>query len=224
MTQDQENDRSRFAALQTYLNGTIATWSSLPAFVTQKTIFDSRLVEFDVLGAKQAEDITGVTDDKEVKLLSMIAMAIEVGGGAEAYAKSINNNELYEKVHIVKTDFTKADDTEAANIGDAHYNNVNAEIGQLLDFGVTPPKMTTYRGFIDTYKDYMARPRTEISIKAATTEMIPIKITEIKGGINIMVGLVNTYSSSNPDFVAGFSHANETVDLGGGGPKKPAGG
>lgn len=162
MNKIQEDKLSMYLAVKSACTRHQAVWSTLPAFATQYATFLAALDAIESAAGVQGAATTGARTDKANRRQAMSALAVQVGGAVEAYARIQGDNALAARVSVTPSDFTSARDTEAAQIADRILAEAQAAGAAVADYGVTADVITRLTAAIAAYRVHLSAPRDAI--------------------------------------------------------------
>lgn len=222
MTNKQENQLSMAKAVQQVLNNHIAIVSTIPAFQTAKTDLDAALNEIDVALPSQVGTTKGKAQDKEAAAGSAINAAVALLGPAKSYATAIGSNALFQAFNYSPSGLKKLRDTELLSTLALIKTNLDANVANLADYGITEANITTFGQLTDAYNALLTAPRNGITSKAAATASVAGKFEKLKPILLRLDGLAAAQKAANAVFYTAFKTARAIVDNKGKAKPKPA--
>ncbi len=221
MTDNQENKLSMGLVVQNVVNSNNVIWSGLPAFVSAFNDFEGIIVEILSNRVVQEADTKGVTLDKQQAEDVLIAKTLMISSGTYAYAVDNSNETLREKINYSPSNLRQARDTILRDMCQLIHDEVNAEIGNLADYGVLPADLTDLQNKIDLYYIAISEPREAITDRKTATQELVILLGRFDDVLTErMDKLMVMFRDSHPLFYRQYVNARMIVDLGGG-PGEP---
>lgn len=215
MNDKQENKYSMFLATKKVLDGYGDAIKSMPALSRAVEQFNTKLIELEAVSAEREKDITGVTADKKKSAAALIEATLIVISKAQAYAKSLNNNELFKAMRYTRSDLEGSRDTALKDIGLMVYEKLKPIVKSMSDFNLTDEHLEDLKTKIGEYSDSLSKPREAIGKRKFAGETIDNLIADIdellKGQVDL---LVKTYTGSKEDMVSTYENARKLVTLG----------
>ena len=153
MTDNQENKRSMYIAVQNVCNTNNSIWSGLPAFVTAFAEYQTTLTGIDTQRQIQEGKTTGITENKQKEEDEMIQITIEVAAAVFAYASKISDNELRDKVSYSPSALRNSRDTILKDICQVIHDEANNRTTRNPTNGIINNKGINEKrvGFIQTF-------------------------------------------------------------------------
>ncbi len=193
---------------------TIAT-AGIPAFASALSLARSKYNTINQLNQRVIPGTTGVTTNTANMRLSVADLALVIANALVAYAASISNHDLLQKVNythnklrkLTKTDF---EDTIKNILAEAISNVVAAS-----PFGYNNTDITALQAALNVYAPAKQNPRqARISIKSANQQIAQL-IKDIIQNIfkHQMDHMVATLATTNQTFYSSYNHARMIVDL-----------
>lgn len=224
MTDKQENFISMSVSVKTVCDANSGVWSGTPGFVTAYSTFNTQLAAVQALGTAQEQSIKGFTTGKGVNKTDMIAKTLVLIAGIKAYALSSGNTVLFEEVNYSETVLKQTRDENIASRCQIVQDRAVINSVALAGFNITPVMITEHQTSIGVYSASSQLPSTKEDEQQVFTEGIATTIKQIIETFKILDNIAKTFTGVNEAFKTLYFNARETYDLGGGGPKKPAGG
>jgi Carboxypeptidase regulatory-like domain len=201
-----------YATVENYCTENTNIISANIAFVTAFGDFKAKIAAVNVAAQLDDRKITGITVDKNKIRQSLCEQAADAASIITAYAATVGDNTLLKAVNFPISTLAKtSEDTlvpRCQNIHDAGETNLPA----LKDYGLTGTILTALQTSINDFAAAVAKPRTAISERKTVTENLVVlfkatdEILEMR-----MDKLVNTFKTTNPDFVKTYEAARRTL-------------
>jgi hypothetical protein len=123
------------------------------------------------------------------------------------------NNELALLTKVTRTGLDRMDAEELSSKASAVLAQANAHLTQLTTVQVTPANIEEMTQALTKFNQLKTAPRTATAERAVLTEKLP---RLVRAAIDIYEDridpMVNLFSRTDPDFVAGYKNARAIVD------------
>lgn len=210
------NSVNMIRAVLQYLTANTAATAGIAAFAGVKTQVDNKMILIDNLGQIANVSSEGVTLDTNLIRAAMEAIAFRIANSVRAYATSVNNNTLKQKVKYSKTNLKDMRKEEIDDTCQEIHDVANANIAAAGPFGYVAQDVTDLQTAIDLYRTSVQNPRQAIITKNDATDTIETIVKDIKENffkeqIDLMV---KTLEETNPEFVRKYFDNREIIDLG----------
>ena len=215
MTNRQEAKLNMYNAVVSYCNDNAAIVASVPAFQTAFNNFQGLFGNIIETAQLEASVITGVAMDKSQARNAVAEKAAGIAAAVYAYAISIGNNTLKERVHYSLNDLLYLRDEllgpACIDISQAANDNIAA----LAPYNITAAVLTDFGTLIETYMDSVAAPRNAITQRAAYSASIK---NYFKNADNIlktqMDKIALLFKTTNPEFYTTYLNNRIILDAG----------
>ncbi len=217
MTDSQENRLSMYLTLQEFLGNNTAVWNGIPAYVTGKTAFNTKIIAIQSIIAPQTQNITGVAQDKAAKKSTLITLALGVSSAVQSYATAAvpKNNTLFQSMKFSKSGMEGLKDTELTAKAQFIYDTANGLPATISDYGITAAVLTALQTAINNYSGAVSTPTVAKAAKGVLTKNLKTLFTETNNIFqNVLKKLTVQFETINPDFFSGFQIASRIIDLG----------
>jgi len=212
MNNNQENQFSMAKAVQQVLNNNIAIVSALPAFSTAKNDLDTVISAINEAAQSQLQKVTGTAQDKEQAAAAAIEKALALIGPAKSYAKSEENNTLFQSLNFTRSGLQKMRDTELSDTLTTISKTLEGIIPELATYGITAPDLADLDTSIETYSSLISAPRSAINNKSAATAAVAQAFINLKPVFIRLDGLIEGQKTANPVFYNAYKMARVVVD------------
>lgn len=214
MNRVQENQLSMFLSVEKVLQDNSTVWNSVPVVVTAVGNFTANLVALRKAIDAQAKSITGYAKDKRKALLEMADKALEVRAAIFAYADTLDNNTLKDRVRYSRSKLTYSSDTLCAEFAQVIKDEGQALGVALNPYGVGNTKLTQLQQSIDAYLALVPSTRVAITSRKLATK----KLRDGFSGTSKLLTerldkLMFRFKQSFPDFFTQYFDARIIVDL-----------
>ncbi len=172
--------------------------------------------KIDKLREKDGKWCQGVTNDIRDLRKRMSEAAVKCGSAVSAYARSVNNNTLLEKVNYTMEDLRKKKKDEVDDVCQNIHDAAQANMGEAVNWGIDGSDVSGLQGLIDEYRQKMQMPREAIIEKKGANRQVKKLVREVAdellaGQLDLMV---NTLKVSNFNFWNGYQMARNIIDRG----------
>jgi hypothetical protein len=215
MKRTEENQFSMMRATQTVLNQNPAIVTAVPAIATAKTELDNLITEVSSAEQAQQNGSEGETLDKAATKAALMSEAEAIIGPVKAYARTMADNVLYDRVNYTNSALVRLTDTGLPDACQAVHDAASDNAAALASYGVTAAVITSLQTRIDAYRTMSSAPRAAIAQQKAQTERIASLMERgtalLKG---TMDNLVLPYKTQRPVFFSEYTTARQIVDTG----------
>lgn len=192
---------------------------TIPAFATGILALSAKKAAIVLKAGKQEEEITGITKDKAAARETLDEITFATISPVVAYALSIGDNELRDKMKHAKSTIEDINDdtivawatTRLSIINDIISSNPNPLIG----YGITTASLTAWHEAIVAYDPQAASPQSAKDHRKSLTEELEELFSE---GNDIIDDTLNPISigfkQENSHFYSHYINATEIIDLG----------
>lgn len=214
MNRVQENQLSMFLSVEKVLQDNSTVWNSVPVMVTAVGNFTANLVALRKAIDAQAKPITGYAKDKRKALLDMVEKALEVRAAIFAYADTLDNNTLKDRVKYSRSKLTYSSDTLSAEFVQVIKDEGQALGTALNPYGIGNTKLTQLQQSIDAYLALVPSTRVAITSRKLATK----KLRDGFSGTSKLLTerldkLMFRFKQNFPDFFTQYFDARIIIDL-----------
>ena len=184
----------------------VAVWTEFARLATEITNFGNLNNSLASYMQQHHTDIKGITTAKKNAFAAMVSIVVSKAQKAYVWAVDTGNDNLANVFDVQKSNFTKGSEIAALNkiknISDAIASNVaEMESVQLVDSDVTE-----INSAISAYQNTVGTTGSAQAHKTQGTKGIESIITSIDNSLSLIDKLmINSYSSSNPDFIKEYT-------------------
>ena len=215
MTQDQENKLSMYNTTLTTLDKNSSQVALIPALVSAKSKFASAVQAIRKTNLIQLKTTVGKTLDKKALKVQLVDEAYTLAAAVQAYASSINDNDLFQLVHFSRSTLLASEDEELPQRCNLILEQATSVEPQLADFGVTAATLAEVEGLISLWDSKSQQPRMAISERAAATQEIPDLFQQADKVLKEQVDkLMEQFRTSDPTFYDTYKGARKIVNAG----------
>jgi hypothetical protein len=212
MNTELTNRVTMLKATSSYMAEKSTVWNSMARLQTAMTDFNAKIGEIDA-AAQEHGTPNGATADKanardaleDVTYLMCEALSVLAHEGA--------NNELAALTRVARTTLDRMDEEELSNRAATVLAQANTHKNDLVTLQVTQENIDEMSSALTEFNTAKTAPRTATASRAALTEKLPQLVKEATDILRNRVDpMVNLFSRTNPDFVAGYENARAIVD------------
>ena len=128
-------------------------------------------------------------------------------------AHDAGDNDLAALTRVTRTTLDRMSAEELSNRAAAVLAQANTHKTELAPLQVTQANLDELNGALTKFNATKAGPRTATADRAVLTESLPRLVREATDILRNKVDpMVNLFSRSNPDFVAGYENARVIID------------
>jgi hypothetical protein len=216
MNSNQTNKLSMYLAVQAVLEAHQDAWQSLAGFAAGATELDENIASIQTLAQTQSQK-NGASADKAQAFEELVDAAFEVAAATKAFATAGADNELAAKVNYSRSDVASGRDSLVVARCRSIYDEANAVVSSLADYGITPAKLTAFKKKTDAFQSAQVKPRQGRATSSAATKAMPELFALTDELLNDRLdGLAIQFRDSQPAFYGEYTTARVIVDLPGG--------
>jgi hypothetical protein len=212
MRTKQTNDVTMFKTVDDYLDSYNAVWNTMAAFVTADQSLKDKISAIDT-AAQEQEAPSGAADAKEAArddLEDVLFLTCEALG---VLAHQSNDHDLLALTDVTATSLDKMPADELINRATLVLERANARKTELATLHVTQANLDELAQSLNSFSTLKNQPRTASVQRTIQTQSLETLIREAKAILRDEIDrLVNLFSRSNPEFVAGYKNARVIVD------------
>ena len=172
MNTKQLNKLTMYLAVEGICDGTPTAWQSLQAFADAYTDLKLHVTNIQTFSQSQAQDTSGVAQDKQAARQAMCAAALPIANAVHAMAVKTKSNTLANAVDFSMSDLMGGRDVQSRDNCQNIYTTANTNIANLAPYGVTAAKLTALTNAIAAYNLLISKPRdTRAAGKTVTTNL-----------------------------------------------------
>lgn len=195
-----------------YMTENHAVWNTMTPLQAAMTELDAKVVEIDT-AAQQHETPKGATADKADARDALEDVTFLACEALSVIAHSAEDNDLAALTRVTRTTLDRMGAEELSNRAAAVLAQANTHKTELATLQVTQANIDELNEALTEFNAAKAGPRTATAARAALTESLPRLVREATDVLRNKVDpMVNLFSRSNPDFVAGYENARVIVD------------
>jgi len=212
MKTTQENFMRMARSVAEKLHKHEAVWSTLPRFVVHANAL------FDVINQVNAVQVnsnvlsTGARIDKAEAAEAAIHLGVQLSRRAIVYAEDHHLNELRNQLKINKYALMEGHDAELLHKLRDVQKQLEANLLQLPDYGVTPEKLSGFIQATDQYEQLLTRPRDIIIDRKSYNETVAEYVKVVRRLLLKLDNMVNNFEGT--DFEHEYHNARIVIGLG----------
>jgi hypothetical protein len=212
MRTKQTNDVTMFKTVDDYLDSYNAVWNTMAAFVTADQSLKDKIAAIDT-AAQEQEAPSGAADAKEAARDDLEDVVFLISEALGVLAHQSNDHDLQALTDISPTLLDKFPADELINRAALVLERANARKTELATLQVTQANLDELAQALNNFSNLKNQPRTASVERSVRTQSLESLIREAKGILRDELDrLVNLFSRSNPEFVAGYRNARVIVD------------
>ena len=148
MNTKQLNKLTMYLAVEGICDGTPTAWQSLQAFANAYTDLKLHVTSIQTFSQSQAQDTSGVAQDKQAARQAMCAAALPIANAVHAYAVKTKNNTLANDVDFSMSDLMGGRDVQSRDHCQNIYTTANTNIANLAAYNllISKPRDTRAAG------------------------------------------------------------------------------
>lgn len=214
MDATQQNYLDMFNAVGLFYQDNQTLIDLVPARTTAFAFVQSQAGLIGDAAGKQSLPGTGVTLDKAQARETLNQQTYANLAAVAPYAKSINNNALYQQLNYNFSQIADVQDESIADWAQERLDLINPLV-PLADYGVDAAVITTWQSAIDAYRPLAAAPRNFTVQRTGHTLNIELLIKETNDHLRgTLDKLMNVIRFSQPIVYNNYRKARVIVDAG----------
>ena len=208
----QTNRVTMFDTVAAYLDSHNAVWSGMAPLAAAVQSFKDKISAIGT-AAQQQETPTGAADSKaearddleDVLFLTCEALAVLGHAG--------NDHELLANTALTRSTLDRMPDDELITRANVVLERANARKTELATLQVTPANLDELTQALNSFSGLKTQPRAASAERVAQTQSLESLIRDANGILRNQIDrLVNLFSRSDSEFVAGYRSARVVVD------------
>jgi hypothetical protein len=192
-----------------------ATAKTIPFFSEKNSIFENALREIQTC-EMQKDAITGIAKEKKKQKESLIRISADYSKMLAAIAKFDNNDKLMDKIRFRISDLKRMKDVELRDYAKIIYDNMDANIGKLAEYEITPDTQKVYMDTINSYDAVLSTPRTVIAERSQTTKRLAGLFNNADAALTELDFAIEAGQPKQPEFFNNYKAVRKIVDTGNG--------
>ncbi len=213
MNKEQTNHYRMMLNTQATLDANTVFWNGIMIFVGTKNEIDELIQRVAEKNELTNADSKAVTADKGNVLEGLIQKILGLSGTLQAYGAITGNSILADNVKVTRSEITHARETDVEALVKPVTDAARAELGNLVDYGVSDAMVTEAETSIDQFNELIGRPRTirnqAFAAQTALQELIDTAMNMLN---NRLDKLMLQFQFSHPEFYDEYKRARTIVD------------
>jgi hypothetical protein len=215
MTNEQENKLTMFNVTLKVLDKNSTQVGTVPALAHAKSNFASAVQTIRLVRQVQEPTTKGKTIDKQVFKENLANEAHVISSAIQAYAASIDDNDLYQTMNYSRTTLLGTEDEDLPQKCNNILDAANDLIANLGDFGITALQLSDFETDIEAWETETTQPRVAISERAAATQSLPVLFKKADAILKKQIDkLMERFLTIDPAFYATYKAARKIVNAG----------
>jgi hypothetical protein len=214
MTTTQAIRRNMYFSVRNFFLINEATAKTIPFFSEKNSIFENALREIQTWSEMQKDAITGIAKEKKKLKESLIKISADYSKMLAAIAKFANNDKLMDKIRFRISDFKRMKDVELRDYSKIIYDNMDANIGKLAEYEITPETQKYYMDTINSYDSVLSTPRTVIAERSQTTKRLAGLFENADAALLELDFAIEAGQPKQPEFFNNYKAVRKIVDTG----------
>jgi hypothetical protein len=210
MKTKQLNKLTMYLAVEGICDANNTVWQSLVAYASAYADFKNHISNIQTYAQTQTQDITGIAQDKAAARGAMCSVALPIAKAVHAYAVKTGNNTLAKSVDFSMSDLMVGRDVHSRDNCQNIYTFANANVANLVTYGVTAAKLTALTAAIATYNLLLSKPRDAQIVGKTITTNLQSEFDAADVSLTMMDDL--STQIVNPTFASNYANARAIVD------------
>ncbi|MBI5219682.1 MAG: hypothetical protein HY958_12200 [Bacteroidia bacterium] len=221
MDKKQEDFISMALATQKTLLNAQSVWASDTVMANNVSILGNLITQVNTQAQIQINATGGISTNKKEARLALADWTLTVSAALQGYASDNQNNEIYEKAHITKTELKTIRDTLVSDIAKNISDLAVANLTALAPYGITTAIITTGSTLKSSYDALIPAPKVARSSKKTATEIIAALIARLRNHLDAKLDknivryktnrLFNDYHNARRIDTTGVRHKKDTT-------------
>jgi hypothetical protein len=218
----QTREMNRAGKLTSYLNMTTpvnigSIWATYVPFSSEVTLYTGYVAGINLLVPVKELSGHGITETKD-ELKANFAFAVDaLFSVTRAYARTFNNDTIFESVNMSETEILKLKDTEIlgfANGLNGIYTTALLANTDFTPYGITATKVSDAIAIGVAFNGKIGGSKSVTIISNEANDQVNGFITKMRISISNMLDLGGHFKTSHPEFVTGLEAASRRDDIG----------
>ena len=208
MQKTQIDQYDMLLTVENHLEDNPTLWSGNVPLTAAKTQFSAKIDEIAVEVAIQLLNPVGITIDKANLRSDLQNKGFALSSAISAYAAAApGKNDLYNRVHFVKSDFDRFREAELLGVITNLHREATIEIANLAPYGITAATLTALLAANNAFGAIMKNPNAAIAKRKAATDRIAVLLPEaITLTETRLDNLIEGLSATQPQFAQIYSN------------------
>ncbi len=189
--------------------------ATVPAFFNNINLLGQKIIAIESISGRQSERLGGVAEDKRNLRLKLCDITYATIAPVKAYALSIGDNTLRDKMDYSLSDLRKINDDTLAGIASNLHGLVVPLLPSLADYGITSAATDAWQLAIDAYSPVVAGPQAALANKRTLTLTLKQLFSEANVICNDLLDpLAVPFKVPQPGFYTTYLHVRQIKDMG----------
>jgi len=212
MNTELTNRVNMLETVSAYMTEHSTRWNSMVPLQSAMTDFNAELAQLGTDAQAHAEP-NGASADKADAREALEDVTFLMCEALSVVAHTANDNELAALTRVTRTTLDRMTGPELSNRAASVLAQANAHKTELQPFQVTQANIDEMGQALTKFNEVKTGPRTATTERAVLTEALTRR-TKVATDIlrNRVDPMVNLFSRTDPDFVAGYENARAIVD------------
>jgi hypothetical protein len=211
----KNSDANRFAMVKTtreYLTEHSSIWQPMTPFVAALAELDAQIAGIESAARKQ-ETPSGAAAHKAAKRDALEDVAFLMCQALSVLAHDARDKELSALCDVTPSDLAEMDEQSLSNRTANVLAAANTRKTELETLQVTQENLDEFTQALSAFNAAKTKPREATAARKVQTESLPLMIQEALGLLRDRIDpMVNLFSRTNPEFVAGYRNARMIID------------
>lgn len=215
MKKSTANKLNMYGSVLSVLNDHQTIWQGIPAFVSAKTAFETKLNLLRVRVTEQLGATTGVAIDKRLRITDLRERMLPVQHALFLLGRATGDVLLRERNNLTKTDLDELRLNQLAARCAELKQDMDTYGTQLSAYGVTTQALDELIPLLETVSDVNNSTRQAIIKRKGITKSIKDLEHELNELLQVELDrLILVFKQSHPAFVEAYNSARITIDYG----------
>lgn len=190
-----------------------SSWTGLTAFENAVNQFAQKVTELESLTYKKTKSLIGVTSKRDAHRRITGELALQVANAIYAYASSIENEELKEKMHYTPSTMKYSPNMRFISAVEGILNNAKLMASDLVPFGVDQDKIDDLELAYLEMVEILNSPRQAIVSRKVISEKIDNLISDLDDVLKDQLDrLIVLLKEDEIDFVLTYEGARTIIN------------
>lgn len=215
MKKSTANKLNMYGSVLSVLNDHQTNWQGIPAFVSAKTAFETKLNLLRVRVTEQLGATTGVAIDKRLRITDLRERMLPVQHALFLLGRAAGDVLLRERNNLTKTDLDELRLNQLAARCAELKQDMDTYGTQLAAYGVTTQALDELIPLLETVSEVNNSTRQAIIKRKGITKSIRDLENELNELLRVEFDrLILVFKQSHPAFVEAYNNARITIDYG----------
>jgi len=210
------NDRNQmFWAVLTVLLKNKLIWQAVPVIVIMVDEFQAMLDNIAETARIAGVTLTGITNDKNVKMRALRTMLFNMMAPLSTFAKRTKNFELLAEVKLPEYKIKKLRQNDAVRLAAKVISFLKAHKVVLVEYGITADKITALELATTQVSDALPAPTVSVSERKAANEKLHLLMSQTDAFLNEeMDGMMVSFRETNDNFFNSYINSKNVIEHG----------